>query len=147
LRKNLRQLRNLVETLRIEYAIASQEAESRYRALEAAITKRIGEEEADATDGWFSDVGDFFGGGGQSPEAAKTRELAAKDVDGEYPLEALRPCQGPLLVGDGCLALTDFGGARSGHNSGPIRARRREHAVRSAPGAFPAIDAVEHEHV
>jgi len=50
---------------------------------------------------------------------------AGLDVDGEYPLEALRPCQGPLLVGDGCLALT----AGSGHNSGPIRARRREHAV------------------
>ncbi len=79
LRKNLRQQRNLVETLRIELSIASHEAENRYRSLEAAIEKRIGEESAEKTDGWFSDVGDFFGGGGQDPEAAKARELAAKD--------------------------------------------------------------------
>lgn len=80
LRKNLRQQRNLVESLRVEYALASHEAESRYRALEAAVGKRISEEEAEDTDGWFSDIGDFFGGGGQSPEAAKARELAAKDA-------------------------------------------------------------------
>jgi hypothetical protein len=80
LRKNLRQQRHLVETLRIELSIASHEAENRYRALESAIEKRIGEEEAESTDGWFSDVGDFFGGGGEDPEAAKARELAAKDA-------------------------------------------------------------------
>jgi hypothetical protein len=80
LRKNLRQQRNLVETLRIELTIASHEAENRYRALEAAIEKRIGEASAEQTDGWFSDIGDFFGGGGQDPEAAKARELAAKDA-------------------------------------------------------------------
>src|SRR5690606_20548878 len=65
---------------------------------------------------------------GDDPQPAAAAP-AGLDVDGEYPLEALRPCQGPLLVGDGCLALTDYGGAGSGHNSGPIRARRREHAV------------------
>ena len=80
LRKNLRQQRNIVETLRLEYAMATQEAESRYAALEAAIGRRIGEEEAEDTDSWFSDIGEFFGGGGQSPEAAKARELAAKDA-------------------------------------------------------------------
>lgn len=79
LRKNLRQQRNLVETLRIELSITGNEAENRYRALENAIEKRIGEESAENTDGWFSDVDDFFGGGGQDPEAAKARELAAKD--------------------------------------------------------------------
>lgn len=86
LRKNLRQQRNLVETLRIELAIASNEAENRYRSLESAIEKRIDEESAEETDGWFSDVGDFFGGGGQSPEAAKARELAAKDAH-QYAVE------------------------------------------------------------
>jgi hypothetical protein len=86
LRKNLRQQRNLVETLRIELAISSNEAENRYRSLEAAIEKRIGEESAERTDGWFSDVGDFFGGGGQDPEAAKARELAAKDAH-QYAVE------------------------------------------------------------
>lgn len=86
LRKNLRQQRNLVETLRVELSIASNEAENRYRALESSIEKRIGEESAEDTDGWFSDVGDFFGGGGQSPEAAKARELAAKDAH-QYAVE------------------------------------------------------------
>jgi hypothetical protein len=86
LRKNLRQQRNLVETLRIELSIASNEAENRYRALESAIEKRIDEEHAEKTDGWFSDVGEFFGGGGQDPEAAKARELAAKDAH-QYAVE------------------------------------------------------------
>jgi hypothetical protein len=86
LRKNLRQQRNLVETLRIEFSAASVEADNRYRALETAITDRIDEEHDERTDGWFSDVGDFFGGGGQDPEAAKARELAAKDAH-QYALE------------------------------------------------------------
>lgn len=80
LRKNLRQQRNLVETLRLELSVASNEAENRYAALESTIEKRIGEESAERTDGWFSDIGDFFGGGGQDPEAAKARELAAQDA-------------------------------------------------------------------
>ena len=86
LRKNLRQQRNLVDSLRIELSVASTEADNRYRALETAIQKRIGEESAEKTDGWFSDVGDFFGGGGQDPEAAKARELAAKDAH-QYAVE------------------------------------------------------------
>src|SRR5690606_14878363 len=46
---------------------------------------------------------------------------ARLDLDGEYPLEALRPRQGPLPIGDGGLAaLTGHGGARSGHHPGPI---------------------------
>lgn len=80
LRKNLRQQRNLVETLRLELSIASNEAENRYKALENAIQRRIDEEHEERTDGLFSDIGDFFGGGGQDPEAMKARELAAKDA-------------------------------------------------------------------
>ena len=80
LRKNLRQQRNLVDTLTTEMAMAGDEAANRYAALESAIAKRIGEESAESTDGWFSDVTEFFGGGGQDPEAAKARELAAKDA-------------------------------------------------------------------
>lgn len=80
LRKNLRQQRNLVETLRIELSISSNEAENRYRALENAIERRIKEESAENSDGLFSDIGDFFGGGGQDSEAMKARELAAKDA-------------------------------------------------------------------
>lgn len=80
LRKNLRQQRNLVETLKLELSIAGNEAENRYRALENAIQRRIDEENEEQTDGLFSDVGDFFGGDGQNPEAMKARELAAKDA-------------------------------------------------------------------
>lgn len=86
LRKNLRQQRNLVDTLRLELSVASNEARNRYRALENLIEKRIVEESAENTDGFLSDVGDFFGGGGQDPEAAKARELAAKDAH-QYAVE------------------------------------------------------------
>jgi hypothetical protein len=86
LRKNLRQQRNLVATLQIEFSAASVEADNRYKALETAISKRIDEEHAEATDGFGSDLLDFFGGGGQDPQAAKARELAAKDAH-QYAME------------------------------------------------------------
>lgn len=102
LRKNLRQQRNLVEALRIELSLASNEAENRYRSLEAAIERRIGEEEAEETDGWFSDVGDFFGGGGQTPESAKARELAAKDAH-QYAVEKAEKAAASLRQEMGAL--------------------------------------------
>ena len=80
LRKNLRQQRNLVATLQIEFSAASMEADNRYKALETAISNRIDEEHREATDGFGNDLLDFFGGGGQDPQAAKARELAAKDA-------------------------------------------------------------------
>jgi hypothetical protein len=86
LRKNLRQQRNLVNTLQIEFSAASMEADNRYKALETAISGRIDEEHREATDGFGSDFLDFFGGGGQDPQAAKARELAAKDAH-QYALE------------------------------------------------------------
>ena len=97
LRKNLRQQRNLVDTLRIEFSAASMQADKRYRALESQIATRIDTEEAEATDGLLSDIGDFlgrgqgissiFGTGAQAdPEAAKARELAAKDAH-QYAME------------------------------------------------------------
>jgi hypothetical protein len=86
LRKNLRQQRNLVDTLQIEFSAASVEADNRYKALETAISKRIDEEHDEATDGFGSDMLQFFGGGGQDPQAAKARELAAKDAQ-QYALD------------------------------------------------------------
>ena len=86
LRRNLRQQRNLVETLRIEFSAASMQADNRYAALEWAIKQRISTEESESTDGWLSDIGDAVFGGGQDPEAAKARELAAKDAH-QYALE------------------------------------------------------------
>ncbi len=80
LRKNLRQQRSLVDTLRIEFSSASVEAENRYKALETSITKRIDEDHSEQVDGVQFDIMNFFGGGGQDPEAAKARELAAQDA-------------------------------------------------------------------
>ncbi|MEO8773148.1 MAG: hypothetical protein ABI263_00380 [Gelidibacter sp.] len=82
LRKNLRQQRSLIETLRIELSVASSEAANRYEGLENAIENRIGREAAENTDSWFGDVKGFFGGSdtGEDPEAAKARELAAQDA-------------------------------------------------------------------
>lgn len=107
LRKNLRQQRNLVDTLRLELSVASTEARNRYRALENQIEKRIVEESAESTDGFLSDVGDFFGGGGQDPEAAKARELAAKDAH-QYAVEKEEKAGAALRQEMGTLhALTD----------------------------------------
>jgi hypothetical protein len=86
LRKNLRQQRNLVETLRIEFSAASMEADNRYRALESAISSRIYEESQQRTESVVGDVFDFFKGSSQDPEAAKARELAAKDAQ-QYAME------------------------------------------------------------
>jgi hypothetical protein len=98
LRKNVRQQRNLVDTLRIEFSAASMQADNRYKALEAAITNRIAQEHAENSDGLLNDISDFIGrgpgitalfgggGGGPDPEAAKARELAAKDAH-QYALE------------------------------------------------------------
>jgi hypothetical protein len=86
LRKNLRQQRNLVATLQIEFSAASVEADNRYKALERAISTRIDEEHAEATDSFGRDLLDFFGGESQDPQAAKARELAAKDAQ-QYALD------------------------------------------------------------
>jgi hypothetical protein len=88
LRKNLRQQRNLVETLRIELSIANNEARNRYQTLKDEIDKRIGFESEENTDSFAEDVWEFFGGNDseQDPEAAKARELAAKDAH-QYSVE------------------------------------------------------------
>jgi hypothetical protein len=108
LRKNLRQQRNLVDTLRIEFSAASMEADNRYKALETAITKRIDEEHAERTDGLGNDIWDFFGGGGQDPEAAKARELAAKDAH-QYAMEKAEKASAALRQEVNTLHnLTDY---------------------------------------
>jgi len=64
----------------------------------------------------------------QLPAAAP----ADLDVDSKNPLETLCPGQHPFPVAARYLAalLGNFGcGARLGHDPGPVRARRREHAV------------------
>ena len=61
LRRNLRQQRNLVETLKTEFATASKDAEKKYRALLRKIDSRIAEEEQESGEGFFTNVGAFFG--------------------------------------------------------------------------------------
>ena len=79
LRKNLHQQRNLVETLKIEFATASREAENKYAALLKKIDARIAEQQDAADEGFFTNVGAFFGGNDASPDVARARELAASD--------------------------------------------------------------------
>ena len=125
LRRNLRQQRNLVESLRIELSIASHESENRYRALESAIEKRIGEEAAEETDGWFENVGEFFGGGGESPEAAKARELAARDAH-QFAVERTEKAEVALRQEMGALhALTlEYNHALRNHLDSETRVKR-----------------------
>lgn len=77
LRKNLRTQRQLVESLTKELASLNSEADNRYVALERKIKERIAEEE-DVEEG--EDFWEFFGSSTPTPEAAKARELAARDA-------------------------------------------------------------------
>jgi hypothetical protein len=79
LRRNLRQQRNLVETLKIEFASATRDAENKYAALLDKIDKRIKEQEDAADEGFFTNVGAFFGHDDADPDSARARELAASD--------------------------------------------------------------------
>jgi hypothetical protein len=80
LRRNLRTQRQLVESLKRELTILRKETDNRYVALESAINNRIHQETDRETDSFWDDVGEFFGGAKESPEGAKSRELAAKDA-------------------------------------------------------------------
>jgi hypothetical protein len=80
LRRNLRTQRQLVESLKRELTGLRKEADNRYVALEAAIDKRVHEETDRETDSFWDDVGEFFGGDKESPEGAKSREMAARDA-------------------------------------------------------------------
>ena len=81
-RKNLRTQRQLVETLKRELASLNQEADNRYHALENAIQNRINREEDENNDGFFINVLNVFGLDSSNPEAAKAREMAARDAQG-----------------------------------------------------------------
>ena len=72
LRRNLRQQRSLVETLKTELASASAAAENKYLALLDKIDKKIKEEEEEGDEGFFTNVGAFFGVNDANPEAAKS---------------------------------------------------------------------------
>ncbi len=70
--------RRVVETLKDDLYAMKEQASEGYEALRRAIEARIDESIAEDTDGFFSDVADFFGGDGQSVEGAQAREEAAR---------------------------------------------------------------------
>jgi hypothetical protein len=86
LRRNLRIQRATVELLRRELAAGRAAADNRYRALERQISVRVDAESEDRGDGFWENVSEAFGGADSDPEAAKARELAARDAH-QYALE------------------------------------------------------------
>src|SRR6185295_10500760 len=86
LRKNLREQRSLVNTLKIEVAQSSKEADNRYYALERAILSRIEAEKSENQSGFLIDVVESLFVSSTDPESAKARELAAKDAH-QYAVE------------------------------------------------------------
>lgn len=86
LRKNLREQRSLVNTLKIEVAQSSKEADNRYYALERAILSRIEAEKSENQSGFFIDAVESLFVSATDPESAKARELAAKDAH-QYAVE------------------------------------------------------------
>ena len=80
LKKNLDLQRTLVEELKQETIELNEQVGSRYEALERAIADRINVEEIEESDSFFRDIGEFFGGNNESPEAAKAREQATENA-------------------------------------------------------------------
>ncbi len=70
--------RNVVDTLKDDLYAMKEQASEGYEALRRAVEARISEVIEEDTDGFFSDVGDFFGGGGQSTAGEQAREEAAR---------------------------------------------------------------------
>lgn len=80
LRKNLRSQRQLVESLKVELATLNSEADNRYAVLEDTIKQRIRQEQNKESDNIWDSIGEFFGAENPTPEAAKAREMAARDA-------------------------------------------------------------------
>ncbi len=82
LAKNLEIHRALVQNLQRDLSSMQEQAGRRYEALERAVSARIGEDAAEEGDSFFSDLGQALGlGEGQTPEAARAREEAARDAE------------------------------------------------------------------
>ncbi|KIC95482.1 hypothetical protein [Flavihumibacter solisilvae] len=79
LRRNLREQRNLVQSLKSEFAAASSEADNKYRALLNKISARLDASSDANGEGFFTNVVASFGYNDADPETARARELAAND--------------------------------------------------------------------
>jgi hypothetical protein len=79
LRKNLRQQRILVETLKVEFSVTSANAENKYRALLSKIDARISAQSEENNEGFFTNTLAVFGLNDADPETARAREAAASD--------------------------------------------------------------------
>lgn len=80
LRRNLRSQRQTVEALKVELAQLNSEADNRYAVLEDTIQQRIRQEQNKESDNIWDSIGEFFGAANPTPEAAKAREMAARDA-------------------------------------------------------------------
>ncbi len=85
LRKNLRQQRQLVETLKLELTMNRREVDNRYSALEKSVYNRINEAHTEQTTGFFQDIhqtllGKTLFGGEEDTEAAQAVEQATRDA-------------------------------------------------------------------
>lgn len=82
MRAHVEQIRTVVDSLNLELVAYQQQVGSRYAALEREIESRASSIDAEARDGFFEDVAEFFFGGstGESEEGARIREEAAKNA-------------------------------------------------------------------
>jgi hypothetical protein len=82
LRVNVDSQRTIVKELHHDMVAMETQAGRRYQALLQAVNDRITEDQAEESDSWLSDLGQSLGmGSGQTPEAAKAREEAARDAE------------------------------------------------------------------
>lgn len=80
LRKNLRDQRQLIDTLKLELSMLRTDVDNRYAALENSINDRLSEEQNRERDSGLRNIFEWFGADKESPESAKARELAARDA-------------------------------------------------------------------
>ena len=80
LRKNLRSQRQMVEALKLELAQLNSDDDNRYAVLEDTIKQRIRQEQNKEGDNIWDSVVEFVGADNPTPEAAKAREMAARDA-------------------------------------------------------------------
>lgn len=82
MRINVEKQRRVVDQLNRELVTLQEQANRRYEALVRAVEERAGEIEEEDKDSFFSDLGQKLGiGSGQSTDAARVREDAARDAE------------------------------------------------------------------
>ncbi len=73
--------RRQASILETQLVALEEQAGRRYEALVRAVNERLAEEGKEESDGFLSDVGDWFSGGGPETDTARLREEAARDAE------------------------------------------------------------------